>query len=161
MHQNEKLIHKFYESFQHHDAEGMLACYHAQAVFSDPAFGRLEGTRLFAMWRMLCSRATDLEIRVSEIHADDLIGSAKWEALYTFGKTKRRVHNVINARFAFSDGKIAKHTDTFDMWKWSGMAIGLPGKLLGWFPPFVGFLRKNFAKQLQSYIDRQTAKPPA
>ena len=161
MHPNEKLITDFYAAFQAHDAERMIAAYQPDAVFSDPAFGQLEGDRLFAMWRMLCARAADLEIRVSDIHADDVAGSAKWEALYTFGMTKRRVHNVIQASFVFSDRRIMKHTDMFDMWKWSGMAIGLPGKLLGWFPPFRSFLRKNFAKQLQSYIDKRLAKPSA
>ena len=161
MHPNEKLISDFYAAFQAHDAEHMVAAYHPGAVFSDPAFGRLEGPRLFAMWRMLCSRASDLQIRVSDIHADEATGSAKWQARYTFSMTKRRVKNVIQASFVFSDGRIAKHTDDFNMWKWSGMAIGLPGKLLGWFPPFQSYLRKKFAKQLQSYIDKQAAKPSA
>ncbi len=161
MHPNEKLIADFYDAFQRRDAERMVASYHPEAGFSDPAFGQLEGPRLFAMWRMLCSRAADLEIRARDIHADDATGSARWEARYTFGMTKRRVHNVIQASFVFSAGKIVKHTDVFDMWKWSGMAIGLRGKLFGWFPLFQSFLRKKFATQLQSYIDKQAAKPSA
>jgi len=161
VHPNEKLITDFYAAFQSHDAERMIAVYDSKAVFTDPAFGRLQASRLFAMWRMLCARASDLEIRVSDVHADDAVGSAKWEADYTFGMTKRRVHNVIQARFVFNDGKIVRHTDAFDMWKWSGMAIGLPGRLLGWFPPFQSFLRKNFTKQLQAYIDKQVLTPSA
>ena len=130
----------------------MIACYHPQAAFSDPAFGRLEGNRLFAMWRMLCSRATDLQIRASEIHADDLAGSAKWQATYSFGAQKRPVHNVIEAKFVFREGKIVKHDDDFSMWKWSGMALGAPGKALGWLPPFQVYLRKRFRSQLDNFV---------
>jgi hypothetical protein len=25
-----------------------------------------------------------------------------------------------------------KHTDDFDIWKWSKQALGIPGHLLGW-----------------------------
>ena len=32
----------------------------------------------------------------------------------------------------FEGDKIVKHVDDFNMWKWTRMALGLPGMLLGW-----------------------------
>lgn len=135
MHSNARLIETFYTSFQQRDAEGMVACYHPEVRFSDPVFHELEGARACAMWRMLCARAKDLEIEFRDVQADDGAGSAHWEARYLFSATGRKVHNVIDARFELRDGKIVRHADTFDLWRWAGMALGAKGKLLGWLPP--------------------------
>ena len=135
MHPNARLIDSFYSSFQKRDAEGMVACYHPEVCFSDPVFGELQGGRACAMWRMLCARATSLEIEYRDVKADDRSGSAHWEARYLFSATRRQVHNVIDAAFEFKDGKIVRHADTFDLWRWAGMALGPKGRLLGWLPP--------------------------
>jgi ketosteroid isomerase-like protein len=135
MHPNARLIETFYSSFQKRDAEGMIACYAPDVRFSDPVFHDLEGKRACSMWRMLCKRAKDLEIEFRDVQADDRTGSAHWEARYLFSATGRNVHNVIDAKFEFKDGKIIRHADTFDLWRWAGMALGTKGKLLGWLPP--------------------------
>ncbi len=129
---NEALIHTFYEAFAKRDAEGMAACYHTDIRFSDPAFPKLEGPAAGAMWRMLCERGADLEIVHSQVTASDAEGSAHWDATYTFSATGRKVHNRIDAAFKFKDGKIIEHRDTFDLWAWSRMALGMKGTLLGW-----------------------------
>jgi len=135
MHPNARLIETFYMSFQKRDAEGMVACYHPDVRFSDPVFHELVGARACAMWRMLCGRAKELEIEFRDVQADDRTGSAHWEARYLFSATGRKVHNVIEAKFELRDGKIVRHADTFDLWRWAGMALGPRGKLLGWLPP--------------------------
>src|SRR5437868_888017 len=70
----------------------------------------------------------------SKVVADDSAGSAHWEARYTFSTTGRFVHNIIDAKFTFRDGKIASHTDSFDFWRWSRQALGGAGLVLGWSP---------------------------
>ena len=50
---NADLITRFYEAFAAQDAAAMTACYHADAKFSDPAFGDLTGSEIGAMWAML------------------------------------------------------------------------------------------------------------
>ncbi|SER38770.1 nuclear transport factor 2 family protein [Neolewinella agarilytica] len=135
---NAALINTFYQSFANHDAEGMVACYHDQIEFEDPAFGPLKGDRAKAMWRMLLTGASS-KVTFSNVQAEGNKGSADWVAEYTFGPDKRPVVNVIHAEFEFADGKIIRHTDTFDLWKWSGQALGMPGKLLGWS----GFMRNK------------------
>jgi ketosteroid isomerase-like protein len=82
-----ELIETFYKAFQKRDAEGMVACYADDVHFRDPAFGDLTGERAKGMWRMLCSRAADLEIAFRDVHSDGTTGRAHWDARYTFTQT--------------------------------------------------------------------------
>ena len=109
------------------------------------------------MWRMLTARASDLRIEASGIDADDAQGRAHWEAYYTFSQTGQKVHNRIDATFAFRDGKIVRHTDRFDLRAWAAMALGLKGKLLGWLPPVQNAIRANADKGLRAYMAKQKA----
>ena len=154
MHPNAELIHKFYTAFQARDADGMNACYCSDIVFSDPAFGMLRGTEVTSMWKMLCARGKDLMIEFGAIRANETTGSVHWEAWYTFSKSKQRVHNVIEASFVFRDGKIAKHTDKFNLWKWSAMALGPIGTFLGWTPFVRTGIRKEARRGLDSFIQK-------
>ncbi len=139
------VIEEFYRAFARRDAETMAGLYTDDVAFSDPAFGPLRGERARNMWRMLAERATDLELTFSDVTDT----SAHWEARYTFTATKRKVHNVIDARFEFRDGKIARHDDVFDFWRWSKQALGAPGLLLGWS----GFLRNAVRKKALAGLD--------
>lgn len=160
MHANTELIERFYAAFQGCDAEAMARCYHDDVVFRDPVFGELRGERARDMWRMLCGRATDLRVDASGITADDLKGSARWVATYGFGKQKRPVRNVIDARFEFRDGLIARHTDSFSLWRWSAMALGPMGALLGWTPLVQGRVRQDAARQLDRFVAARAAGVP-
>jgi hypothetical protein len=125
------LIETFYTAFQKRDAKTMISCYHDKIIFRDPAFGELYGETAKAMWRMLCQNAADLRIEFSDISASLKKGSAHWEAWYSFSKTGRKVHNIVEVDFEFKDSKIIKHTDTFNLHKWASQAMGWKGKLLG------------------------------
>jgi ketosteroid isomerase-like protein len=154
MHPNEELIHTFYGCLARRDGAGMAACYHPEVVFSDPAFARLSGAQAGAMWRMLCERGHDLAVRHTAVVADDQRGSAHWEATYTFSKTGRQVLNIIDAAFEFKDGKIVRHTDSFNFWRWAGQALGPVGKLFGWAPP----LKRAVGKEAMRGLDAWMAK---
>lgn len=137
----------------------MVACYHKNVIFSDPAFGTLTGDEARNMWRMLLERSQgDLKITFSDVMADEKTGSAKWRAEYTFGQTGRKVVNEITARFEFADGKIIKHTDSFDVWKWSRQALGLKGLLLGWSSFFQRKLNQQTNSQLKKYSTKRNEK---
>ena len=151
MHPNEALIERFYRAFQARDATTMGACYHPEIVFSDPAFPELRGREAGAMWAMLCARAKDLEIEFGAVQADDARGRAHWEPRYTFSPTGRRVHNVIDATFEFRDGRIVRHRDRFDLYRWARQALGAKGLLLGWLPPVQGAIRKQAAAALAAW----------
>ena len=148
-HPNAQLITDFYAAFAKRDAEGMIACYAKDVAFSDAVFTSLRGEEVFSMWRMLAERAKDLRVEVSGIEGDDATGRAHWDAHYTFSATGNHVLNRIDARFTFEDGKIVRHVDTFDLWKWAGMALGLKGKLLGWLPPVQAGIRKKAYRRVR------------
>jgi ketosteroid isomerase-like protein len=153
--ENKELINKFYGAFAAGDAEGMLSCYHDDIQFEDPAFGILKGNEAKSMWRMLIKNSKgNIKITYNNIQADDKTGSAHWEAVYVFSKTGRNVVNKVDASFEFKDGKIIKHTDRFDFWKWAGQALGLTGSLLGWTPFLKNKVRKNATDSLSKFISQ-------
>lgn len=149
---HEQTIHRFYESFHSLDAEGMIACYHPDIVFSDPVFGVLSGQEARGMWRMLCARAKGLKISFSGVKAQGTDGSAHWEADYIFSQTGRSVHNMVDASFTFQDDRIVRHADRFNLWKWAGMALGPTGLLLGWTPIVRGKIRKEARSGLEVFL---------
>lgn len=153
---NSELVNKFYNSFANGDAEGMVSCYDANIQFEDPAFGKLQGEMAKNMWRMLINNNNgNAKITYSDIQANDKTGSVNWVAEYVFSQTGRPVINKISATFEFKDGKIMKHTDVFDMWKWSRQALGLKGYLLGWSDFLKGKIQQQTNTLLKKYIEKQ------
>ena len=157
MHPNETLIRDFYAAFSQGDAQAMADSYEPGARFSDPVFTDLDGAGAGAMWRMLVEGSDDLRVEASGFEADDQRGKARWEAWYSFGPGKRPVHNIIEASFEFADGKIAVHEDRFDFWRWSRQALGLPGLLLGWSPLLKNQVRKQAARSLAKWREKNGA----
>ncbi len=151
MHPNAELVTRFYTAFQRRDGAGMTACYAPGVVFSDPVFPHLEGAHAGAMWRMLCERGADLDVKFRDVVADDARGSAHWDAEYTFTQTGRKVLNRIDATFEFSGGAIVRHTDSFDLHRWARQALGPVGLLLGWTPLVRSKVRRSAAAALAAW----------
>lgn len=149
--EKEQIITDFYTAFMNKDAEKMVSYYDDDIVFNDPVFKNLKGEEAKDMWRMLLGSATDLKVSFSNVEANGIKGSANWEAIYLFSKTGNTVHNKIKAVFEFENGKIIRHTDDFDLWKWSGMALGVSGKLLGWSSFMQGKIKNTAQKALDKY----------
>ena len=157
MNTNEQLISKFYTAFANADAKTMCECYHPNIQFQDPAFGVLKGNEVCQMWDMLIKNGRgNIKIEFSDIKADDYSGAAKWIATYHFSKTNRKVVNVIEAQFQFQDNLIIKHTDNFDIWRWSQQALGLKGLLLGWTSFMKNQIQKQALASLKNYIKINT-----
>ena len=149
---NEELITKFYSSFAEGNADEMISCYNDAVEFSDPAFGLLKGEDAKNMWRMLIERSKgNLKIEFKNVSANDEKGSADWTAQYLFTKTGRNVYNMIHAEFEFHDGKIIRHRDNFDIWKWSKQALGIPGILFGWSSFMQNKIRQNALESLKQF----------
>jgi hypothetical protein len=152
MNANENLIAKFYTAFANADAKTMGECYHPKVHFVDPAFGLLKEVQVSKMWEMLLLKSKgDIKIEFSNVIADEFSGSARWVATYNFSKTNRRVVNRISAEFLFQDGLIIKHTDNFDVWKWSKQAFGITGYLLGWTGFFQDKVREQALLSLKKF----------
>ena len=147
-------MRRFYERFAARDADGMAECYHDDIIFSDPVFGELRGERARDMWRMLLARADGLAVEAHDVRADDREGAARWVATYAFGHRRRPVRNVVDARFAFRDGRILRHEDAFSLWRWSGMALGPAGWALGWTPPMRRRIRRDARRALDAFVAR-------
>ncbi|MEB3840019.1 nuclear transport factor 2 family protein [Pseudomonas guariconensis] len=148
---NRELITRFYQAFQRLDAEAMVACYSDDITFSDPVFGTLRGREVGDMWRMLTSRAKNFSLTFDSVSANQDGGNAHWVARYLFTQTGRTVVNDIQARFVIRDGLICQHDDSFDLWRWSRQALGLPGLLLGWSPLLQNKVRQQAFKGLRTY----------
>lgn len=161
--QNIQLIRDFYSAFQRLDWQAMRACYHPEAVFSDPLFNSLDNKAAGDMWHMLCAGAKQFELQFEHIQADDTHGSASWQAkyLYTAGAkvAGRRVNNRVFAEFQFADGRIIRHSDHFSLWRWSAQALGPVGAILGWSGWFRRRLQSRAARALLVFRRRLNDAP--
>lgn len=154
MHPNQALIEGFYAAFARRDGAAMAACYTPDATFHDPVF-TLRGEAVGCMWTMFCERGRDLGLQWRDLAADEHKGRAHWDATYTFSLTGRKVENSIDAAFTFRDGRIATHRDTFDLWRWSRMALGPKGALLGWTPFVRNAIREQGMRGLDTFMARR------
>ncbi len=150
MHPNAQLLTTFYSAFQRKDGDTMASCYHPDAEFSDEVFVGLRHAGTTSMWRMLAERAKDFSLEFRDIQADDSKGRAHWEARYTFAATGRKVLNVIDAEIEFRDGKILRHRDRFNFYRWASQALGFKGMLLGWTP----FLKNKVQATARAGLDK-------
>lgn len=151
----EEIINAFYEAFSKGKASEMVAHYHDDIVFEDPAFGQLKGEEAKAMWKMLIARSKgNIKISYSNMESEADKGSAVWEAAYVFGPGKRKVVNKISATFEFKDNKIIRHTDHFDVWKWARQALGWKGWLLGWTPIMKKQIQQQSRALLRKYMEK-------
>lgn len=147
-----ELITRFYTAFSRLDAETMIDCYADDIVFSDPAFGLLQGEEVHAMWRMLCGNARDFSLRFSDIELlDEEYATCRWTASYTFSRTGRKVVNHVKAFMRIRDGKIIEHSDAFPLSKWAAQALGWKGQLFGWMGWFRRGIQKNVRKKLEKF----------
>jgi len=147
--ENDRIITALYDALDSGSGDAMAMLYAPDARFKDPAFGELSGTEAGDMWRMLTSRATDLDVELAEHEADADAGTAHWIATYTF-RTGRPVVNDIHARFRFRDGKIVDHEDSFSFHRWARQALGPAGWLLGAYPLRL-LVRRRALKDLEGF----------
>ncbi len=154
MNDNEQLIHTFYNAFQQKDWKTMQACYHENIIFNDAVFKNLQGKQAGAMWHMLLQNGKDLQLNFDGVVANEKTGKAKWIATYTFSKTGNKVINDIQAVFEFKDGKIFRHTDSFDFHKWAKQAFGFSGLIMGGFVFFQNTVSKKAMEGLNAFIQK-------
>ena len=150
------IISNFYAAFSDLDAEAMVAHYHDEIVFQDPAFGELKGERAKNMWKMLCEsqKGKDFRVEYFDVSSNGIKAKAKWEAHYNFSQTGRKVHNKINASFTFKDGLIVRHDDSFNLQNWAKQAMGFKGLILGG----TGFFKRKLNAQTNRMLDKYEAK---
>lgn len=140
---NKEIVTNFYEAMTNADHGKMNSLYAEDATFSDPVFSGLSGGETRAMWTMLMTRAKNWSHRFEVLEVGKSLAHVKWVGMYDFSKTGRRVENHVDSWLVLQDSKIIAHVDLFDFWKWSRMALGPVGYVLGWSD----FLRKKVGNQ--------------
>ncbi|MFM7850832.1 MAG: hypothetical protein ACKO96_02715, partial [Flammeovirgaceae bacterium] len=65
----------------------------------------------------------------------------------------KRPRVTLTPTLALKDGLIYRHTDTFDFWRWSRMALGTPGKLLGWSTFLQNKVKATAMGSLKKFIE--------
>lgn len=146
-------IERLYAALEAGDGDAMAACYAPAATFEDPAFGRLEGAEIGAMWRMLTSRSTGVAVELRDRSTDGEVGAANWIATYRFGPKQRPVVNDVHASYRFdADGLIAEHVDRFDLARWGAQAMGPVQGLLGRTPLLARLVRRTTRAQLDAFM---------
>ncbi len=151
-------IQGLYAALDRHDGEAAAACYTDDAVFEDPAFGRLTDGAAKDMWRMLCERSPDLSVTLHDhgVGDDGRTGWARWSATYTFTSTGRTVLNEIDAEFEFAGGLIRRQVDAFPLRKWGAQALGAKGAVLGMTPLLGRTVRHQARSSLDAYTRAET-----
>jgi len=148
-----EIITQFYDAFEDGNATKMGLLYDEKIEFKDPAFGKLKGEEVQKMWEMLIERSHG-NLKVSYTIYDAAVNFAivHWTATYPFTKTGRMVTNQIVAKLVLKNKKIIKHTEYFNLWKWSRQALGWKGFLFGWTPFFKNKLQLQTGLLLKTYI---------
>jgi ketosteroid isomerase-like protein len=154
---NEERLNKvktFYDAFSAKDGVAMASFYHPDARFEDPAFGPLNGMEVQAMWKMLCENGKDLEVRAETPKISGVFIHTQWEAKYTFSKTGRKVHNLVESTIVLKEGLIYRHSDDFNLRAWAIQALGMKGWLLGGTGFFKRKLQSTTRSMLASYMQK-------
>ncbi len=152
----EKIANQFYTAFAKGDAATMTSLYSDTIEFKDPVFGKLKGLEAKKMWQMLIERSKgNLKISHKLLESTESTAKVRWTAVYPFSKTGRIVTNQIKAAMVIENGEIIKHTDHFNLWKWSGQALGWKGLLLGWTPIFQSKIRTQSRAMLYTYLAKK------
>ena len=154
---NKDVIERFYKALQQKDFRTMQSLYAPEARFHDQVFLDLDSSQAKAMWEMLLTSSTDLKIEYSNLREDSDSVSCDWQATYTFTMTGKKVHNIIHADFTVSGGKIINHRDHFDLYRWSRMAFGVKGIILGWTSFMQNQIRTRARRRLQKFMETQSA----
>ena len=151
---DDAVVRRFYDAFARGDAAAMNACYATEVTFSDPVFGELYGDRARAMWTMLCNGMRDFSLTYEILDATGKTVRGRAIAKYLYSATGRHVRNVITGTFVIHDGAIVRQDDVFDLWKWSGQALGPAGMLLGWTPMMHEKIRATATGRLERFVNR-------
>ncbi|MFN4006963.1 MAG: nuclear transport factor 2 family protein [Chitinophagaceae bacterium] len=146
---------QFFEAFAQLNAQAMCQRYQTMAVFNDPVFGLLHYNELTAMWRMLCSNATNFSLQYEPpVAVDDEYVTVNWVATYTFSATGNTVVNKVKSFIRIQNGYITEQSDAFKLSRWAAQALGVKGLLFGWSGFVQKRIRKNAHKALQRFMQQ-------
>ncbi|KAF8608728.1 NTF2-like protein [Ceratobasidium sp. AG-I] len=145
----------WFEAYSNGNFEGMKSLAAPDYTFEDPAFGKLEGKRALAMYKMFVSGREKTEavwnvheVKLSQTNSQTAI--VRFEAVYKFNG--RPVTNQITSNIVVVDGKVKEQVDSFNVSTWAGQAVGTVGWLFGNFSFFQTGIKKKANASLDSFV---------
>jgi len=147
-HPNADVLTRLFTSLNRHDHAAMADCYDENATFSDIAFDLNGRKQIHAMWHMICEG--DIQTRFEIVEVDERRAVAQVVDDYTFRSKGRKVHNLIQSRFRFENGRIVDQEDICDTRQWASMALG---GIAGFLAGRLSFVRRGKARRtLDAFI---------
>ena len=139
---------KFYDAFSAANIEVLKQLYDKKLIFNDNIFVNLDYNETISMWSSLLVGNKNMSIKYEIKKYSEKYVEVEWIADYLFTSTNRNVKNIILAKMEIDQGKIINHTDNFDFYKWSQMAFGITGVLIGWTSFFKNKVRTEAYNKL-------------
>jgi len=153
------VLNTFLRALAQRDVEAMIRCYTTTATYHSPIFPQVEGDTLTATWQWFCAKAPDLTMVVDEQAFEANTARVQWTATYTFPKTGRPVVQVTDSIFVFEGPQLCRHEDRFDLHRWSHMALGPLGRVLGGRRWLQRSLQRAAAERVARFQERQRQPP--
>lgn len=141
-------VETYWDALANKAATTMASCYAPGATFQDPVFN-LQGVGIGKMRQNLFGSASDLQIQTDPLTVDGNKATGTWHASYTCTMAGRMVHYTNHSTFEAQDGVIVAQQDHFNLWKWTRMALGSNGKVLGCTPLVRKKVRTMATKRLK------------
>ena len=139
---------KFYDAFSAANIDVLKQLYDKKLIFNDNIFVNLDYNETISMWSSLLVGNKNMSIKYEIKKYSEKYVEVEWIADYLFTSTNRNVKNIILAKMEIDQGKIINHTDNFDFYKWSQMAFGITGALIGWTSFFKNKVRTEAYNKL-------------
>ena len=139
---------KFYDAFSVANIDVLKQLYDKKLIFNDNIFVNLDYNETISMWSSLLVGNKNMSIKYEIKKYSEKYVEVEWIADYLFTSTNRNVKNIILAKMEIDQGKIINHTDNFDFYKWSQMAFGITGVLIGWTSFFKNKVRTETYNKL-------------
>ncbi len=139
---------KFYDAFSAANIDVLKQLYDKKLIFNDNIFVNLDYNETISMWSSLLVGNKNMSIKYEIKKYSEKYVEVEWIADYLFTSTNRNVKNIILAKMEIDQGKIINHTDNFDFYKWSQMAFGITGVLIGWTSFFKNKVRTEAYNKL-------------
>lgn len=139
---------KFYDAFSVANIDVLKQLYDKKLIFNDNIFVNLDYNETISMWSSLLVGNKNMSIKYEIKKYSEKYVEVEWIADYLFTSTNRNVKNIILAKMEIDQGKIINHKDNFDFYKWSQMAFGITGVLIGWTSFFKNKVRTEAYNKL-------------
>ena len=139
---------KFYDAFSAANIDVLKQLYDKKLRYNDNIFVNLDYNETISMWSSLLVGNKNMSIKYEIKKYSEKYVEVEWIADYLFTSTNRNVKNIILAKMEIDQGKIINHTDNFDFYKWSQMAFGITGVLIGWTSFFKNKVRTEAYNKL-------------